>query len=75
MYKILINRAFTEDDASPFKKIELHKKFNTQLSTIYKRDLLDFTKEEMCSKAVTNICMPSRDNENRLKGPPIIVLN
>ena len=39
MYKILIDRAFTEDEDSPFEKIEPHKKFNTQWGTIYYRDL------------------------------------
>ena len=33
-YKILIDRAFTEEEDSPFKKIEPHKKFNTQWGTI-----------------------------------------
>ena len=36
MYKILIDRAFTEDD-SPFKKIKLHEKFNTHWGTMYNR--------------------------------------
>ena len=71
LYKILIDRAFTEDEESPLK-IEPHKKFNTQWGTIYNRYLLEFTKEEileMCPKDVTNICMPSRDNDNKLMGP------
>ena len=36
MYKILIDRAFTEDEDSPFKK-NPHKNFNTQWGTIYNR--------------------------------------
>ena len=28
----------------------------------------------MCPEDVTDICMPRRDNENRLMGPPIIEL-
>ena len=44
-YKIITNKAFTEDEDSPFKKIEPHKKFNTQWGTIYSRNLAEFTKE------------------------------
>ena len=29
-YKIITNKAFTENEDSSFEKIELHKKFNTQ---------------------------------------------
>ena len=47
MYKILIYRAFIEDKDSPFKKLEPHKKFNTQWGTIYNRDLVEFTIEEI----------------------------
>ena len=69
MYKILIDRAFNEDKDSPFKKIEPHKKFNTQWGTIFNRSLVEFMKEEileMCHKDVTDICMPRRDDDNRL---------
>ena len=72
MYKI-INRAFTEDEDSLLKKIEHHKKFNSQWGTIYNRDLVEFTKEdilEMCPKDVTDIRMPRRDDDNRLVKPP-----
>ena len=77
MYKILIDKAFTEDEDSPFKKIEPHKNFITQWGTIYNRELVEFTKEEilyMCPKDVMDICMLRRDNENRLMGPSIIEL-
>ena len=77
MYKISIDRAFTEDEDSAFRKIEPHKKFNTQWRTIYNRDLVEFMKEEileMCPKDVKNICMPRKDDYNRLIGPPIIEL-
>ena len=47
MYKILIDRAFTEGEDNPFKKIESQKKFNTQWGTIYNRDLLEFTKGDI----------------------------
>ena len=56
MYKILIDRAFTEDEDSPFKKIEPHKNFNTQWGTIYNKDLVEFMKEvvlEICPKDIT----------------------
>ena len=46
MYKILIDRAFTEDEDSPFKIIEPHKNFNTHWGTIYKR-FSKITKEEI----------------------------
>ena len=74
MYKILIDKAFTEDEDSPFKKIE---KFNTQWGTLCNRDLVKFMKEEileMCPKDVTDILMPRRDSENRHMVPPIIEL-
>ena len=60
---------------APIEKIEPHKKFNTQWETVYSRDILEFTKEkimEMCPKDVVDICMPKRDDDNRLMGPPII---
>ena len=44
---------------------------------MYNRDLVEFMKEEilqMCPKDVTDICMPRRDNENRLMRSPIIEL-
>ena len=47
MYKILIDRAVTEDEESPFKKIKPHKKFNPQWGTIYSRALVEFMKEEI----------------------------
>ena len=77
MYKILIDKAVTEDEDSPFKIIEPQKKFSPQWVTIYNRDLVEFTKEEileMCPENVTDIRMPSRDDENRLMEPPIIEL-
>ena len=37
VYKI-INKAFIDED-NPFKKIELHRKFNTQWGTVYSRDV------------------------------------
>ena len=30
LYKILMDKAFVEDEDSPFQKIESHRKFNTQ---------------------------------------------
>ena len=45
MYKI--DSTFTEDEDSPFKKIEPHKRFNTQWGAIYNRDLVEFRKEEI----------------------------
>ena len=47
VYKIITNKAFTEDEESPFKKMEPHKKFNTQWGTVYSIDLAEFTKEEI----------------------------
>ena len=44
---------------------------------MYGRDLVEFTKEdilEMRPKDVTDICMPRRDDKNRLMGLPIIEL-
>ena len=41
MYKILIDKEFTEDEDSPLKKVESHKKFNTQWGTIYNRNLVE----------------------------------
>ena len=75
MYKILIDGAFTVHENTPFKKIELHKKFNTQWRSIYNRDLVEFTKQEIleiCPKDITDISMPKRDIENRLMGLSII---
>ena len=45
-YKIITNKAFTEDKDSPFEKIEPHKKFNTQWRKVYSRDLAELTKKE-----------------------------
>ena len=44
-YKIITNKAFTADEDIPFGKIESHKKFNTQWGTVYRRDLVEFTKD------------------------------
>ena len=66
-YKILIDGAFTEDKDSLLKKMEPHKEFNNQWHTIYNRDLLEFTKNqilEMRPKEM-DIHMLTRDNENR----------
>ena len=74
MYKILLDRAFSEGEDSPFKKIEPHKKFNTQLGTIFNTDLVECMREEMLEmyhKNITDICMPWRDDKNRFMGPPI----
>ena len=46
MYKILINTAFTEDEDSLLKK-QSQKKFNSQQGTIYNRDLVESTNEEI----------------------------
>ena len=51
--------------------------FNTQWGTIYSRDLVEFTKEEileMCPKDVTDIPIPRRDNNNSFMRPLIIEL-
>ena len=63
------DRAFTEDEDNPIKKIEPYKNFNTQWGTIYK-DLVEFMNEilEMYPKNVTNILMPRRDDDNKLVG-------
>ena len=77
VFKIIINKAFTDDEVSPFEKIEPYKKFNTQWETVYSRDLAEFIKEEkieMCPKNIVDIRVPRRDHDSRLIGPPIIEL-
>ena len=77
MYKVLTNKEFTDETDSPFKKVEPHKKFNTQCGTVYSRQLAESTKKEitaMCIKDMVEICMPRSDNGDRLMGPQIIEL-
>ena len=76
-YKIITNKAFTEDKDSLFEKIEPHKNFNTKWGTVYNRDLAEFMREEimeMYPKDVLDIYIPRRDDGNRLMGPSIIEL-
>ena len=69
MYKIIANKAFTDDEDSSIKKIELHWKLNTQWETMYPRFLAELTKGrimEMCYMAVVDIHVPMRGYDNRL---------
>ena len=70
MYKILIDRAFTENEDSLFKNIELHKKFNTQCCTIYNKDLAEFRKEEMCPKDVNGYSYAQERQRQQTYGIP-----
>ena len=59
------------------EKLEPNKNFNTQWGTVYSKDLAEFTKEEimaLCTRDVVDIHVPSKDDDNRLMGPPIIKL-
>ena len=66
MYKKLIDRAFTEDEDSPFIKVEPHKKFNTRWGTIYKRFSRIYKRGDIrnASKDVMDIRMLRRDDDN-----------
>ena len=67
-----MDKAVVEDEDSPFHKIELHRKFNTQWGTVNSRDLVEFTREEileMCSEDVIDMHVPRRDDNSRLTGP------
>ena len=73
VYKI-ITITFTDDEDSPFEKIEPHK-FNTQWGSVYSRELAEFTKEKkmgLCPKDIVDIHVTRKDDENRLMNPPII---
>ena len=44
---LLLSEGLTNEDTCPFKRIEAHKKFNTNWWTIRSRDLAEYTKEEV----------------------------
>ena len=47
------------------------------MGALYSKNLAEFIKEqimEMCPKDVVIICVPRRDDDNRIMGPPIIEL-
>ena len=59
--RTLLSEGLTENETSPFERIEPHKKFNEYWWTIRSRDLSEYTKEEveaMCPEWVTQVIMP-----------------
>ena len=44
---LYLSEGLANEDTCPFKKIEAHKKFNTNWWTIRSRDLVEYTKEEV----------------------------
>ena len=77
VYKILTTKELRMETNSLFKKVEPHKKFNTEWGIVYGRDLAEFAKEElmaMCPKDVVDICVLRRDDGDMLMDPPIIKL-
>ena len=61
---LLLSEGLTNSDTCPFKRIEAHKKFNTNWWTIRSRDLAEYTKEEVEARSpewVLQVVMPRRN--------------
>ena len=75
--RILMSKNFINSDESPFSKSEEHKKFNEYWWTIRSNDLAEYTKEEvetMCPEWVTQVIMPNKVHEEKIRGLLIIEL-